>query len=85
MLNPSSVRSERIHTTCQEQSDRAMYSASVDESVTVFCLRLNQEMGPWANLIKYPVIDRHMIGSDAQSESEKAVIPSPFDPSNTSP
>ena len=52
-----------------------MYSASVDESATVFCAHDVQLMAPPANFRKYPVWDRLLLESDAQLELVHAMRP----------
>ena len=37
MLMPNSLSRDCIHTACRLQSDKAIYSASVDDKATVFC------------------------------------------------
>jgi len=69
---PNSSKRDFIHFTCQHVSDKAMYSASVDERVTIFCNQDCQHMMPLAKSTKYLVVDLCMARSAAQLESVKA-------------
>src|SRR5712691_555422 len=80
-LKPSSPIRARSHVTWRLQSESAMYSASVDDSATVFCAFEVQLVRPPAILTKYPVWERRVSESDAQSESVQALRPSPVAPS----
>ena len=68
---------------CLAQSDKAMYSASVEDSATVFCACDRHLKIPLANWKKLPVTDQRLIVSAAQSESMNAIIPFPGFPSYT--
>ena len=72
---PSSMSNVRIQISWRLQSESAMYSASVLDRVMDFCAWELYENIPPANLKKYPVCDRRVEGSDAQSESVHAIIP----------
>ena len=48
----------------------ALYSASVDERATVGCFLLSQDITPEASMKQYPVVDRLLSLSPAQSESQ---------------
>src|SRR6266436_5880168 len=74
-MMPSSPIRVCIQTTWRLQSESAIYSASVEESATVFCARDVQLMRPFASLTKYPVCDKRVVPSDAQSESQHAWSP----------
>ena len=66
---PNSFKNERIQTSCLDVSERDMYSTSVDDRAIVFCALLFQEIAAPLSNIKYPVLDRRDILSDAQSAS----------------
>ena len=72
-LYPNSSNIDLIQTSCLEQSDAAMYSASVDDRAINFCAHDCQLNVPFANFKKYPVCEHLLFGSDAQSESVHAV------------
>ena len=80
---PNSFSRDCIHTACRLQLDKAIYSALVDDKATVFCARDCHEKMQLANLKKYLVVDLHLMGSLAQSESIKAISPASEEPSNT--
>jgi len=52
-----------------------MYSASVEESVIVFCALDVHDMAPPASFRKNPVCNRQLAGSEAQSESVHTMRP----------
>jgi len=64
--------SECIHTNWQVVSNKDMYSASVEERVTVFCALDNQEVTAPARNTKCPIVECQELGSELQSESAKA-------------
>ncbi len=53
----------------------AIYSASVEESAIVFCVREVHKKIPFANFKKKPICERRVFGSDGQSESVPAIKP----------
>ena len=57
-LVPSLDRRDLIQTTCQLQSDKAIYLASVLDKATVFCAWDCHENEAPANWKKFPVWDR---------------------------
>ena len=68
-VNPMSWRSDLSHSASWLASDRAIYSASVDDSATVGCLRDLQVIGAPDRWKIYPVVDLRVSKSPAQSES----------------
>src|ERR1700684_3626548 len=58
---PISESKAFIQIACLEQSEIAIYSASMEESATVFWACDRQEMTPPANLKKKPVTNRRLI------------------------
>ena len=68
--NPISDRSDRIHVNCLAVSDRALYSASVDDKAIVRYHLDTHETGPFANRTRYPVVERLVSKSPAQLISE---------------
>src|SRR6201999_162747 len=72
---PISDNNDCSQVICRHVSDSAMYSASVDDNATVFCARDCQHIIVFASLIMYPVTERRLISSDAQSESVYAIKP----------
>src|SRR5712675_521485 len=63
--------SECIHTNWRVVSDKDMYSASVEERVTVFRTLDNQEVTAPARNTRCPIVECQELGSELQSESAK--------------
>ena len=83
MSIPSSCSRDVTHMACQPVSDKAIYSASVEDRAMVFWARdCHVKMLP-ANLEKLPVINWHLIMSAAQLESVYAIRHFPEVPSKT--
>src|SRR6476620_5621092 len=72
-MNPSSLRICLSQITSRIASDRAMYSASVEEHATIFCNALLHEIAHPDIMTVYPVVDFLVSLSPAQSLSENAV------------
>ena len=78
-MGPTSMSSllskDFIQTACQLQLDKAIHLASVLDRAMVFCAQdCQRNMAP-AIMKKKLVWDLHLILSDAQSESVKAIKP----------
>ena len=58
-LYPSSPNSERSQQASRADSDKATYSASVDDKATVGCLFDRQVIAPLPAIKTYPVVDLH--------------------------
>ena len=67
--NPSSFINLLRKMASFVASDKAIYSASVDDSATVFCFCDFQEIAAPPSLYTYPVYDRRSLGHPAQSSS----------------
>ena len=80
---PSSDKRVLIHLACLQQSHKAIYSASVDDKAMVFCAQDCQEIEAPANWKKQPVCDLRLILSEAQTESQKAIMLLSEPPSKT--
>ena len=61
----ASLKRDLNQSACRQQSERAMYSASVEDSATVFCNREVQEIAPPASLKKNSVYEWHDEGFKA--------------------
>ena len=83
MSIPNSHSRDVIHTACQPVSDKAIYSASVEDRAMVFWACDCHVKMLLANLKKLPVIDWHLIVSAAQLELVYAIRPFPEAPSKT--
>ena len=57
MENWTLPRSDLIQDICLVVLDMAMYSASVEDNATVFCLLVNHETGELMRNRTYPVMD----------------------------
>ena len=79
----NSCNRDVIHTACLPVSDKAIYSALVEDRVMVFWAHDCHAKMPLANLKKLPVINWCLIVSVAQSESVYAMRPFPEVPSKT--
>ena len=82
-LYPSSPSSCHNHLACLLQSDREMYSASIEEWATHSCLQECQLKVQVASLKNQPVWEWQPLWLDAQSESVYAIRPAWESPSNT--
>ena len=69
ILNPISLNKDSLQVIWRAVSLRHIYSASVEESATVFCFLEIQLTAPPASFIIFPVMDFLVIGSLAQSAS----------------
>ena len=67
-----SFNNEHNQDNSQQVPVIARYSASTEESDTVFCLFVHQEISEDPKKTQYPVVDLLVIGQPAQSESQKA-------------
>ena len=74
-LYPSSPRSWHIQNACLPQSNKDMYSASVDEWATIGYWQEHQEKVHLASLRNQLVWDLWLLGSDAQFALVKAMMP----------
>jgi hypothetical protein len=61
----------RIHTASFAASAPAMYSASIVDVATVFCLCDDQDIGPPASVKTHPVVDLRESSQPAKSLSTK--------------
>lgn len=68
------------HVISQVVCASAWYSASADDLATVCCFFVCQEIKLSLRKMANPVMDRLVVGQEAQYESEKALIPELFDP-----
>ena len=68
ILNSSCSRSKIVHFACFAQAVRAIYSASVEESATVHCFHVVQDMDPPVKKKQKPVVEHQISVSAAQSE-----------------
>jgi hypothetical protein len=68
-LSPSLLKSILTHTNCLLASESDIYSASVEDSTTVFCALEFQLNTVEAIFMMYPVVDQWLTESEAQSES----------------
>ena len=83
MSIPNSCSRDVIHTACQPVSDKATYSASVEDRAIVFWAHDCHVKMPPANLKKLPVINQCLIVSAAKLEWVYAIRPFPEAPSKT--
>src|SRR5271170_8346626 len=67
---PSSARSVLIHFNSFVASVRAIYSDSIVDNATVGWRRLFHAIAPLLSMTTYPVVDRLVSKSPAQSASE---------------
>jgi hypothetical protein len=67
--NPSLLNSVLTHTNCLLTLESNIYSASVEDSATVFCALEFQLNTAEAIFMMYPVVDQRLTESEAQSES----------------
>lgn len=68
----------RIHTASFAASAHAIYSASMVDVATVFCLCDDHDTGPPASVIIYPVVDLRESSQPAKSLSTKSVSSRPY-------
>ena len=71
MSKSSCWSSKIVHLACLAQAVSAMYSASVDESATVHCLRVVQETQAPVKMKQKPVVERRVSVSEANWNHSK--------------
>ena len=69
IFNSSCSRSKMVHFACFAQAVKAIYSASIEESATVHCFGVVQDMDPPVNKKQKPMVGCQVSVSAAQSES----------------
>jgi hypothetical protein len=74
MVMPNSLGSELTYTDCLHASESGIYSASVEDSVTVRCALVFQLNILLANFTMNPVVEQQVVMSEAQSEAAYANV-----------
>jgi hypothetical protein len=66
---PRSERRYFNHCNSEDRVARERYSASAEEREIVGCFLVFHDIGLEPNMVKYPVVERRVVGQPAQLES----------------